>query len=68
MVGAIRGAKDKIENNALQGRRTLLLCFYAGHGATDLGTTNALVNSNQRGDKEGGNQFDLERYLNICAE
>ena len=32
-------ARTKIEQNASQGRRTLLLCFYAGHGATVNNTT-----------------------------
>ena len=34
MHNAIMDAKDKIRMNAEHGRRTLLLCFYAGHGAT----------------------------------
>ena len=34
MQRAIWGAEDKIKENAEQGRRTLLLCFYAGHGGT----------------------------------
>ena len=68
MQDAIEEAEDKIRENARQGRRTLLLCFYAGHGGTDGGTTEALLNSNQRGYWPGGNQFDLETYLNSCAE
>ena len=30
---AIDAARRKIKTNASQGRRTLLLCFYVGHGA-----------------------------------
>ena len=28
-------ARSKIEQNSIQGRRTLLLCFYAGHGVAE---------------------------------
>ena len=72
MKGAIwygaNSARAKIEQNASQGRRTLLLYFYAGHGATDTeySLTLALLNSNQRGGV-GGNQFRLEGFLRNCA-
>ena len=39
---AIRSAKHEIIQNAKRGRRTLLLCFYAGHGATINNQTVAL--------------------------
>ena len=32
-------AYKKIAENARQGRRTLVLCFYAGHGATENSRT-----------------------------
>ena len=51
--------RDKIRQNAEQGRRTLLLCFYAGHGATKYTKTWALFNSNNR----NNNQNELEGYL-----
>ena len=65
---AINDAIDKIKENAEQGHRTLLLCFYAGHAGTEGGTTWALVNSNQRGYEDGGNLYGLEVYLNECAK
>ena len=80
MYGAIyigdNSAKAKIEQNAEQGRRTLVLCFYAGHAATVDSKTSALLNSNQRDDHEaafsnydeGGNQFDLELLLGACIK
>ena len=58
---------DKIGENARQGRRTLLLCFYAGHAVTDQGYTNALFNSNQRGEKVGGNHCPLEGWLKAIS-
>ena len=36
----------KIRQNTEQGRRTLLLCFYAGHGCNDENSTVAYLNSN----------------------
>ena len=51
MNRAIGQAYDKMDDNARLGRRTLLLCFYAGHGATKGNSTWALFNSNQRGDE-----------------
>ena len=56
-------AFDKIEQNAEQGRRTLLLCFYAGHGASENNRTKALFNSNDR----DINRYDLEDALGCCA-
>ena len=41
--------EDKIRQNAFEGRRTFLLCFYAGLGASDDNETYALLNSNRRG-------------------
>ena len=42
-----KGARDKIKKNAREGRRTLLLCFYAGHGATTkYNRSVVLLNSN----------------------
>ena len=69
MKNAIMEANDKIRVNAERGRRTLLLFFYAGHGGTRyMEGTYAFLNSNHRGNKEGGNQFALEEYLeNYCA-
>ena len=68
MHSAIQEAKRKIRQNASQGRRTLLLSFYAGHGATKNNETYALFNSNERqGYEEGGNQLNLESYLRHCA-
>ena len=46
MGSALMEVVAKIKQNASQGRRTLLLCFYAGHGATKEGITWALFNSN----------------------
>ena len=72
MDNAIRSgassASQKIAQNAREGRRTLLLCFYAGHGAQVAGLlgTYALLNSNQRGNQ--GNRFPLEGILSdFCA-
>ena len=66
MYDAMRGAIIKIKQNALQGKRTLLVCFYAGHGATVLYKTEALLNSNlQGGDR---NQFELEFKLREYAK
>ena len=48
MYDAIIDARKKTERNAEDGRRTLLLCFYAGHGATVNSETYALFNSNDR--------------------
>ena len=48
MADAIIRAISKIQENAMQGRKTLLLCFYAGNGATEKSTTIALLNSNKR--------------------
>ena len=48
MYDAITKTSDKIKQNALEGRRTLLLWFYAGHGVTIDGETYALLNSNRR--------------------
>ena len=58
----------KIAQNAEQGRRTLLICFYAGHGATKDNTTYALLNSNRRGRLAGCNQYNLEEMLNQCVK
>ena len=33
MTTALEQTKEKIKQNAEQGCRTLLICFYAGHGA-----------------------------------
>ena len=51
----IDGPTEKIRQNASQGRRTLLLCFYAGRGATLSRKTTALLNSNERGEFENQN-------------
>ena len=56
-------AMYKIRQNASQGCRTLLLCFYAGHGANKNSETHALLNSNIRGNIPGGNQYYLENDL-----
>ena len=53
-------ALHKIAQNAKHGERTLLLCFYAGHGATVDSKTSVLLNTNDRNDWI---QFDLEDYL-----
>ena len=55
-------ARIKIKQNASQGRRTLLLCFYVGHGATQNYSTYVLLNCNQRADPYvvGDNQYNLE--------
>ena len=53
----------KIQQNASQGHKTLLLFFFAGHAAIEGIQTYALLNSMTRGDIEGGNQFNLERTL-----
>ena len=57
-----------IEKNAWAGQRTLFVCFYAGHGANDTekGTV-ALLNSTKRGEIQGGNQFNIEAYLQGCS-
>ena len=57
-------AKVKIHDNAREGRRTLLIFFYAGHGATVGSKTRALLNSNHRGD----NQYGIEKALGECAK
>ena len=62
------GAIAKMGQNAQQGRRTILLYFYAGHGALLKGDVRALTNSNRRGVEEGGNEYNLEIILrNTCA-
>ena len=43
---AFQETKDKITNNTQQGRRTLLVCFYAGQGIIKI-TTSALCNTSQ---------------------
>ena len=48
MDSAIEGVIEKIKQNASLGRRTLVLCFYAGHGFTEEGMTRALFNSNEQ--------------------
>ena len=62
---------DKIFENAEQGRRTLLLCFYAGHGAiqeqSNYKYTWALFNSNVGERSQGGNQFNLEGEMDDYA-
>ena len=58
-IAGNNSAKAKIKQNARKGRRTLLICFYAGHGATVNSTTRALLNSNDR----YRNQFFLEGSL-----
>ena len=59
-------ARAKIEQNSRQGRKTLLLCFYAGRGVTFEYSTRALLNTNQR---EGMRyQCALEHYLSECAK
>ena len=55
----------KITQNAEQGRRTLLLCFYAGHGVTDDNELNVLCNSNERA---GEYEYIMESVLNACIE
>ena len=60
--GGANSAYVKIQQNARQGRRTLLLCFYAGHGATKNSKTYALLNSNER--VNGENQYSLEAMEN----
>ena len=49
---------------ASQGRRSLLLCFYAGHG---YGNGSALLNSNRRGHDERGNNYILDDFISNCA-
>ena len=65
MYDAIIDARKKTERNAEDGRRTLLLCFYAGHGATVNSETYALFNSN---DRVLDNQFSLEYMLGRSTE
>ena len=60
MLSVVLGVMEQIKHNARQGRRTLLLYFYSGHGFTEDNSTYALINSNQRGDEDGGNQCNLE--------
>ena len=47
MGTAIKEAGKKIIQNKRLNRRTLLVCFYAGHGAKRDNTTWALINSNE---------------------
>ena len=49
MGSTLTSVYDKIVENADLGRRTLLLCFFAGYGATKDGSTCALFNSNRHG-------------------
>ena len=65
MTDAIyHGGKKKIKQNAKQGRRTLLLFLYAGHGATKNSQTSALLNSNDLEDL-----WELEKLLDeYCAQ
>ena len=67
MNRVIEDTKVRIRQNAQQGQRTLLLCFYAGHGVQYNNKTRVLFNSNQRGLEHGGNQYWLESELRICA-
>ena len=64
MHRAISEVLDWIPQNAREGRRTLMLCFYAGRGATKNSQTCALFNSNDRDD----NEFGLEFGLGFCAK
>ena len=68
MFGYIEEAINKIRENTREGRRTLLLCFYSGHGYTDDHSTFTLLNSNDRGLGRGGNCYDLEHWLGNCAK
>ena len=67
MHTAIKRAGTKIIRNGKLGRRTLLVCFYAGHGATVKNSTNALCNSSE---KEGRNcnQYELEAWIRGCLK
>ena len=67
MYDAIEEAYEKIKQNARQGRRTLLLFFYAGHGYMCRNSTFALLNSNQAGQGDGGNEVELEDKLRLHA-
>ena len=69
-IGYDGTVKAKIAQNAEQGRRTLLLCFYAGHGVTFNTMTSALTNSSELPDEfgMGGNQFMMEFWLKELAE
>ena len=64
---AIHVAEMKIADYAKQGRRTLLLFFYIGHGFTGCCDTDTevLLNSNIRGGK-AGYQYPLGDYLFEC--
>ena len=66
MDTAMSLADKKIKQNSRDGRRTLFVCFYAGHGAYDGINTIALLNSKER-ELEEGNQYPLEKVLRKCA-
>ena len=65
ICGRNNSARAKIRQNAREGRRTLLICFYAGHGATTGIMTSALFNSNSR---NRGNQYPILVDLGDCAK
>ena len=72
MAVALIEARKKIYQNAKQGRRTLLVFFYAGHGA-NKSYLNVLFNSNKQnhlGNIEYGDyiNLNLESLLRDCAE
>ena len=67
MQSAIDNTFGELEQYSSQGRRTLVLCFYAGHGVTYYSKTYALLNSNKRGNTTGGNQYPLEVMLGESA-
>ena len=63
MHNAIMNARVKIKQNAEQGCRTLLLCFYAGRGySTSIGTA-VYLNSNSR----DYNLYSLQDRLESCV-
>ena len=67
MHTAIERAGRKIIRNTKISRRTLLVCFYAGHGMTVKNSTSALLNSSQR-EGRGSNQYELEAWLRGCVK
>ena len=56
MRSALMEARDKMMKSKAEGRRTLLICFYAGRGGkNERGEKCVLLNSNVRGE----NEFEL---------
>ena len=63
MLAFMETAK-KMSENKKQGRRTLLVCFYSGHGI-NRGGTKAMCNPNEKGKQT---EFPVETNLKLLRQ